>query len=552
MTRIEFQPAFPPQYAPSVKGSTAVTVDGLQVLSNKVLIEPIISTIDNGGLLTLPTVTTTLIGNDTEDVILNKDLTDASNLFPSTFVETDAIQTLSNKTLANPTISTITNVGTLTLPTVTGTLALVQDITSTQLSVTNKRLENTSPVLFSTSNPFNSNTLTCLFPHGLEIGDVIGFSAVGALTGVSPNTPYTVSGVDVVNRRFSLAGVTLGGNTSNNSGITYYIISKASGQGVIKFSDPNNPDNFLSFDLSACQTPPVLRFTNVTGANAWSFNVNGGEIPNTINSQTIRAPAWTFTGGIYSTRIGTITATNSGLLRNPDTTTITTTTASDYYFTYFTAPTITSSIWATGDCSTIRIQGAPTAGGGPRYSLRIDSGDIMMANGILRSSTQLNTISNSVIVAPAVNSASGAAALQITPSTGGWSAGGTASVVLGDQNHILSAQQGVGMTARSDIGFRIGNLGSFSRHVVHGTSSYSTSLNATSSVTLPSIPFGNTLPSVPFVVVSLNTTSDTNFWAQCLCVVTSVTQTGFVVTLTNTSASATTGSVNICYVAYCI
>lgn len=57
-------------------------------------------------------------------------------------------QTLTNKTLTAPVISTISNTGTLTLPTATGTVALTSDITVTASStntLTNKTL--TSPVI---------------------------------------------------------------------------------------------------------------------------------------------------------------------------------------------------------------------------------------------------------------------------------------------------------------------------------------------------------------------------------------------------------------------
>jgi hypothetical protein len=68
-----------------------------QTLTNKTLTSPIISTIINTGTLTLPTTTTTLVGRTTTD-------------------------TLTNKTLTSPIISTIINTGTLTLPTTTTTL----------------------------------------------------------------------------------------------------------------------------------------------------------------------------------------------------------------------------------------------------------------------------------------------------------------------------------------------------------------------------------------------------------------------------------------------
>lgn len=84
---------------PTVAINTAVTADltTAQTLTNKTLTTPVIATISNTGTLTLPTSTDTLVGRATSD-------------------------TLTNKTLTSPVISTITNTGTLTLPTSTDTL----------------------------------------------------------------------------------------------------------------------------------------------------------------------------------------------------------------------------------------------------------------------------------------------------------------------------------------------------------------------------------------------------------------------------------------------
>jgi hypothetical protein len=77
--------------------STVATLTGTQTLTNKTLTTPIISSISNTGTLTLPTSTDTLVGRATTD-------------------------TLTNKTLTSPVISTISNTGTITLPTSTDTL----------------------------------------------------------------------------------------------------------------------------------------------------------------------------------------------------------------------------------------------------------------------------------------------------------------------------------------------------------------------------------------------------------------------------------------------
>lgn len=70
-------------------------------------------------------------------------------------------QTLTNKTLTSPVVSTITNSGTLTLPTSTGTVALTSDITVTAAStttLTNKTL--TDPKIDLAINAQTGTTYT--------------------------------------------------------------------------------------------------------------------------------------------------------------------------------------------------------------------------------------------------------------------------------------------------------------------------------------------------------------------------------------------------------
>lgn len=87
------------------------TETGTQTLTNKTLTTPVISSISNTGTLTLPTSTDTLVGRATTD-------------------------TLTNKTLTTPVITSISNSGTVTIPTGTVTLAT---LTGTE-TLTNKTL----------------------------------------------------------------------------------------------------------------------------------------------------------------------------------------------------------------------------------------------------------------------------------------------------------------------------------------------------------------------------------------------------------------------------
>jgi hypothetical protein len=141
-----------------------VTLTGTETLTNKTLTSPTIATIINGaGTLTLPNITTTLIGRTTVDTMTNKTLTSPTINSPTltnsgntltlptttdTLVGRATTDTLTNKTLTSPTINspTLTNSGnTLTLPTSTDTLVG----RATTDTLTNKTL--TSPTINSAS-----------------------------------------------------------------------------------------------------------------------------------------------------------------------------------------------------------------------------------------------------------------------------------------------------------------------------------------------------------------------------------------------------------------
>jgi hypothetical protein len=136
---------------PTVAIDTAVTVDlnTAQTLTNKTLTTPVISSITNTGTLTLPTSTDTIVGRATTD-------------------------TLTNKTLTSPIISTISNTGTLTLPTSTDTIVG----RATTDTLTNKTL--TSPAINGGTNtgsvmvsPEEKTTVTATAATGTVAYDAV-------------------------------------------------------------------------------------------------------------------------------------------------------------------------------------------------------------------------------------------------------------------------------------------------------------------------------------------------------------------------------------------
>ena len=137
--------------------STVATLAGSQTLTNKTLTSPVISTISNTGTLTLPTSTDTLVGRATTD-------------------------TLTNKTLTSPVISEISNTGTLTLPTSTDTLVG----RATTDTLTNKTVDLTDNTLTGTVAEFNT---------ALSDGDFATIAGSETLTNKTLTSPVLNTGV---------------------------------------------------------------------------------------------------------------------------------------------------------------------------------------------------------------------------------------------------------------------------------------------------------------------------------------------------------------------
>lgn len=121
-----------------------------QTLTNKTLTSPIISTISNTGTLTLPTASDTLVGRATTD-------------------------TLTNKTLTSPVISTISNTGTLTLPTSSDTLVG----RATTDTLTNKRITARTASTASSATPTPNADITDIY----ELTALAAGATFGAPTG---------------------------------------------------------------------------------------------------------------------------------------------------------------------------------------------------------------------------------------------------------------------------------------------------------------------------------------------------------------------------------
>jgi hypothetical protein len=91
--------------------STVVTLDDTQTLTNKTLTSPVIGTISNTGTLTLPTSTDTLVGKATTDTFTNKSIDLSTNTVTGTTAEF-------NTALSDGSFSTLDGTETLTNKTI--------------------------------------------------------------------------------------------------------------------------------------------------------------------------------------------------------------------------------------------------------------------------------------------------------------------------------------------------------------------------------------------------------------------------------------------------
>ena len=98
----------------------------------------------------------------------------------ATTVDKTTAQTLTNKTLTSPIISSISNTGTLTLPTTTGTVALTSDITVTPTSsntLTNKTMSGSSNTFSSIGNSSLTNSSITINGTAVSLGGSVTIEA---------------------------------------------------------------------------------------------------------------------------------------------------------------------------------------------------------------------------------------------------------------------------------------------------------------------------------------------------------------------------------------
>lgn len=411
----------------------------------------------------------------------------------SGFVTLTGSETLTNKTLTTPIISSISNSGTVNVPTGGGTLALVSDIPSLanyvtlngSQTLTNKTL--TTPIISSISN---SGTLTV--PMG------------GGTLALVSDIP-------------SLANyVTLNGSeTLTNKTLDAATTSLEDGAGrLLKIrSDATNPVGTNSLNLLFTTTTPglthSLRFGNGTLPTVntqWNLDPNGGTIPNTTNSQTISG-AWTCSGGFNFTRQGGTSATGAQTLRCNTTSNSGQSEPNSYYFTTFNIPPTTGGT-TTGSTATVRIIGAPANTLDTLQNtdaLRVDAGNIRTVTGRL-------VAGNGTLAEPSIRMGSAAADVGLgfyRPANNTMTAVCNGGAITTWSS--TSPQFAITGNTTTTGSLRVGSLGAAATNIRFDTFTYNLgALNNNTGVYGIVINFGVTFATVPRVWLSLNTSNITD------------------------------------------
>jgi hypothetical protein len=237
----------------TVGGIAVVTLTATQTLTNKTLTSPVLT---NGGTLTLPTSTDTLVGRATTD-------------------------TLTNKTLTSPVIATISNTGTLTLPTSTDTLVG----RATTDTLTNKTLTAPKFADLGFIADANGNELIVMDTVASAVNEI---KVANAATGGSPSIVAQGGDTDV-----NLTLTAKGAGTVNTTSVASFAAGTVLLPSITPSGDPNTGIWFPAADTISFATNGIEDFRfgssgqfGIAGAN---YGTAGQSI---ISGGASAAPSW--------------------------------------------------------------------------------------------------------------------------------------------------------------------------------------------------------------------------------------------------------------------
>jgi len=260
----------------------AVSLTNTATLTNKTLTQPIISSISNSGLLTLPTTTDTLVGRSTTDTLTNKTINGSNN-------------TLTNISLADQYSLTIGNGLTSTSSTFNGTAAVTFYLTASSSS----QLGGVLIPAVATSGITNSNgTIGLAQATSSQIGAV-----------KVDGTSITASAGVITANAGALSGTTLN-STVVSSSLTSFGSSPTLSSPVVTTGVTTSSTTFSLYNTTATTINAFGAATTISiGASTGGGNSRGGVT--TINNDLTVSGNLTINGTTTTTNTETVTSINS-------------------------------------------------------------------------------------------------------------------------------------------------------------------------------------------------------------------------------------------------
>jgi len=247
---------------------TSIHIEGATDNTNETTLTVVDPTADR--TITFPDATGTVAILDATQTLTNKSISLGSNTVTSTLAQLNTAvsdadvaslagtETLTNKTLTSPVISSITNTGTLTLPTTTGTVALTSDITT---AINN--LVDGAPAALDTLNELAA-AINDDASYAGTITSALGLKAPLA----SPTFTGTVTLADG-----AVLGTPLSGTLTNATGLPVSTGISGLGTGVATFLATPSSANFASMISDEIGTGNVLLSDLATNSQSASYTL---------------------------------------------------------------------------------------------------------------------------------------------------------------------------------------------------------------------------------------------------------------------------------------